>query len=247
MNRKEYDRRAYEKAKPAYAALMKFYPLTTDDLDGELWKTIPDYEDYQVSNFGRVKSFKKGKGKIIKPNLNAGYLRVCLSKNDKPKRFSVHRLVAELFVPNPESNPEVNHIDGHKMNNYVGNLEWATREENLKHAYDTGLKIAPQGEEHYKAKFTNEQILYVRANPDGLTQQQLAAKFGVHFKTISKIQRGKIYRNAGGSIRPKFGVPEEIKKQIRSEYVFGSKEFGCRALAKKYGVGQMTVFRIVNP
>lgn len=99
----------------------------------EEWKTIDGYEDYQVSNFGRVKSLgnnKKRKEKILKPINNKGYQRVHLCKDGKRKLFRVHRLVAMAFIPNPNNYTEVNHIDECKTNNHVDNLEWCTDEYN---------------------------------------------------------------------------------------------------------------------
>ena len=78
---------------------------------------------------------------------------------------------------------------------------------------------------------------------------QLAKMFGVSVSVICAIKRGKTYKAAGGPIRqvkPKPRVPDNIRAQIRAEYVYGSKEFGSTALAKKYGVGMTTVRRIVN-
>lgn len=73
-----------EKAKLAHEALMKFYPLTLEDLPGELWKLIPDCDKYQISNYGRVKSFKGKVPRILKPALSCyGYLYVNLSKGKK--------------------------------------------------------------------------------------------------------------------------------------------------------------------
>lgn len=94
----------------------------------EIWKDIIGYEGlYQVSNFGRVKSFKFGKERILKPGTNKyGYLIVILCKNGKVKHFYVHRLVAEAFIPNPHNYPCVNHKDECKTNNNVNNLEWCT-------------------------------------------------------------------------------------------------------------------------
>ena len=246
MNQKEYNRRRYELNKPAYAALMKFYPLTTDDLDGEIWRPVPDYEDYQISNFGRVKSFWFGKVKILKPVLLLDYLAVTLYKDGKSKMFKVHRLVATVFIPNPDNKPEVNHIDGNKFNNYVGNLEWSTQTENIRHAVANDL--IKSGEGNYQAKLTNEQVEYIRNNPDSLNQYELAKKFGVDRRTISKIQLGQKYKNAGGSTRKpqKQPVPEEIKKQIRAEYKAGVVGCGSYALAKKYGVDPSTIRRIVK-
>lgn len=249
MTKKEWARQRYEtKYKPAYAALMKFYPLTLEDLPGEEWLPIPAYEElYHESNYGRTKSFCRGKVRIIPPHSNGkGYLHVFLSRDGKRKQFRIHRLVAELFVSNPEGKPQVNHRDGVKFNNHVSNLEWATPSENMHHAYDTGL--APLGEEHGQAKLTNEQIVHIRNNPDRLTTVDLAKLFRVKQTTISDIQLGKIWKQARGIVRqPKCTrVSNEIKEQIRAEYVFGSTEFGSYGLAKKYGVNHVTILNIVH-
>lgn len=248
MTKKEWELRRYEKSKLAYAALMKFYPLTLEDLPGEIWLPVVGYEDlYHVSNFGRLKSFKRSKPHILKPRISTdGYLRVALNKGNKQKDFKVYRLVAICFIPNPEEKPEVNHRDGNPLNNHVGNLEWCTRSENMRHAVDTGL--SPLGEEHPKAKLTAEQVRFIRLNPDPLNTIELAEMFGVDSTTISQIQLGRRYKTAGGSIRqskcPR--VSDNIRAQIRAEYVFGSKEFGSRALAKKYGFTPTTILNIVK-
>lgn len=106
----------------------------------EIWKDIKGYEGlYQVSNIGRIKSFKRNES-IMQPNDNGkGYLQVGLTKNGKRSYFKIHRLVAEVFIPNPDNKPEVNHIDGNKKNNTVENLEWCTTKENCQHRQKTGL------------------------------------------------------------------------------------------------------------
>ena len=108
----------------------------------EIWKGVFDYEGlYQVSNWGRVKSFQWKKNWEIRatPKDDKGYCHIALSKNDKTKPCKVHRLVAMTFIPNPENKYSVNHIDGDKENNHVSNLEWATRKEQYQHAKETGL------------------------------------------------------------------------------------------------------------
>lgn len=101
----------------------------------EIWKNIDGYEGlYQVSNLGNVKSLnynKTGKERILKPGTDkCGYRLVGLFKNGKLKFFTIHRLVANSFLENPDHKPEVNHKDEDKTNNCVENLEWMTRKEN---------------------------------------------------------------------------------------------------------------------
>ena len=105
----------YERYKCAYDAFIALYPFTLDDLDGEQWRNIAGYEEfYQVSTFGRVKSFCRGKVTILKPVLQRfGYLLVDLYKDGQSYR--VHILVAKAFIPNPDNKPEVNHTLGNKL------------------------------------------------------------------------------------------------------------------------------------
>lgn len=189
------DNERYTQAKIAYSALMKFYPFTLDDLGGEEWRHVENYANYQISNFGRVKSFWNGKIKILKPTLALDYLRVDLGDGKKHRHFVIHRLVAKAFLPNPDNKPQINHKDTHKFNNYVGNLEWCTASENGKHAFLTGLNENAKGSNDSQAKLTKEQVMLIRLNKDNLSQQQLAKKFGVSRKTIGRVLANKTYKN----------------------------------------------------
>ena len=106
----------------------------------EIWRDIKDYEGhYQVSNWGRVKSIKFGKEKILKLIKDKdGYLQVTLCKNNIKKVYKVHRLVAEAFIDNTDKLPQVNHKDENKLNNNVENLEWCDRLYNVR--YGTGIE-----------------------------------------------------------------------------------------------------------
>lgn len=111
----------------------------------EEWKDIVGFEGvYQVSNEGRVRSLygnHKAREKILRLYTNkSNYWRVHLCSFGKDKRFLVSRLVAQAFIPNPDNLPQVNHIDGNKNNNTIGNLEWITMSNNLKHAFKLGLQ-----------------------------------------------------------------------------------------------------------
>lgn len=104
----------------------------------EIWKDVVGYEGYyEVSNLGNVRSVTRvKKGKQLKPiERRHGYLAVQLhgkGGNERGfKAFSIHRLVAEAFISNPNNYPEVNHIDEDKSNNRVDNLEWVTHKQNM--------------------------------------------------------------------------------------------------------------------
>lgn len=119
----------------------------------EEWKPIEGFEGiYEVSNLGRVKSLKRITDeihhipcKILKPTTNKdGYVRVGMRKNKKQFSKTVHRLVAEAFIPNPNNLPEVNHLDGNKQNNRAENLSWCTAKQNQKHSLEMGLRRASE-------------------------------------------------------------------------------------------------------
>ena len=130
----------------------------------EIWKDIPGYEGlYQVSNFGRVKSLRKAIIMSIRIN-KKGYSTIGLSKTGVFNRKSIHRLVAEAFIPNPDNLPCVNHKDGNKLNNELNNLEWCTYGDNERHAYRTGLKHCGdrKGDKAFNRKLTSDQVAYIK-------------------------------------------------------------------------------------
>ena len=174
-------------------------------MDKEIWKDIEGYEGiYQVSNWGRVRSLDrfvnaKGNSKEFKKGIifklsktRKGYLCATLS-NGHAKKKTVHRLVAQAFIPNPMNKPQVNHIDGNKINNKADNLEWVTGKENVWHAVNNKLMYGLSGQYNSQAKLTNEQA-----------------------------------------------------EQIRKEYIPYSKEYNQCGLARKYGVSQCAIYRIIH-
>lgn len=134
----------------------------------EEWRDIPGYEGlYQVSNFGRVRSLdrivisngfqRKIRGCILKPSVSRrGYYLICLQKESIPKTILVHRLVAQVFIPNPNNLPCVNHKSEIKTENSVENIEWCSYKYNSNYGTRTErfikskskkvAKIAPNGD-----------------------------------------------------------------------------------------------------
>ena len=111
-----------------------------------MWKDVGGYEGvYQIDETGQVKRVDSGRVLKVAVGKN-GYPVVSLWKNNKGQMKYIHRMLGEAFLPNddPLNKTTINHIDGNKTNNDLSNLEWATPSENLKHAYDTGLKVVTE-------------------------------------------------------------------------------------------------------
>jgi hypothetical protein len=173
----------------------------------EKWKFIYNSKFYQVSNFGNIKGIggtiirKDGKPYTVKPCIlkpcisKYGYMLIDL-KLDIYKKYSVHRLVLEMFNPIVNMDKyQVNHIDGDKTNNNINNLEWVTREENMQHAMKIGL-FNPNnrcGEKHPLCKLSHNDIEQIRdiLNTKKYTQHSIAKIFNVSDATISEIKTGK--------------------------------------------------------
>ena len=118
-----------------------------------------------------------------------GYERVMLYKNQKKYCKQVHRLVAENFIPNPNNLPQVNHIDGNKLNNNVNNLEWVSSSENIKHAYDKKLR-----NDKYKVGQYDKNGLLLN-----IYESELEALKKTKIRHINEATRG-IRKTAGGYI-----------------------------------------------
>lgn len=190
-----------------------------------MWKDICGYEGrYRVNTKGQILSMWNGKimSNCIGGN---GYYKVGLRKKSGRKdRLLVHRLIAEHFIPNPNNKPQVNHIDGNKLNNNVCNLEWCTPKENSQHAFKLGLRT-----EHYKnvgkkfGKTSNyHYVSLVRSKADGLFYRAL----------VKATINGKLFAKSRQFSVNKFGEfeAERLAALASNEIVCKYKEFNGYAL-----------------
>lgn len=172
----------------------------------EEWRDCVGYEGlYQVSSLGRVRSMDRWiaygdgrkrfyKGRVLKPSLNRdGYPVVNLGLG---KSVRVHCIVAGAFIGDRPKGLDINHVDGCKANNHVSNLEYATRGQNICHAFANGLSIASRGELSGKALLTEAKVLEIRdLLSQGYTNRAVAKMFGVSKDAISHIRLRKTWKH----------------------------------------------------
>ena len=176
----------------------------------EIWLDILGFENYMISNKGRVWS----KTRVIKGAYNSRRLKIgqiipfhkgdrgyyiinLTSKNGKKKTKYKHRLVAEAFIPNPLNKPQVNHINGDKLNSDIDNLEWCTASENCLHAIETSLYSRQKIDKisYKKRKLTSSQVEDIKKKyrSGQATQGQLSIEYDISQSTISDLINGKRY------------------------------------------------------
>ncbi len=177
----------------------------------EIWRPIPGFAAYAVSDLGRVKRVVPGKRsrecRVAKPWIsNHGYETVGLFMDGKNHKRLIHRLVCETFHgPAPVAGSQVAHGDGTRRNNRADNLRWASRSENMEDARGHGTMAigvrhgrsvcperTPRGEKHGHAKLTEHDVIVIRGI-SGKSGRAVAEMYGVSAATISMIRRRKIW------------------------------------------------------
>lgn len=219
----------------------------------EEWRDIPGYEGiYQVSDQGRVKSFKMYRlypfGNILKPSLSRkGYLVVYLYRNNHPYRTSVHRLMMLTFVGPCPTGHNVNHKDGNKRNNTLPNLEYTTYSENNRHAREIlGVNV---GERSSQSKLTTQQVIEIRKlNAQGINTVKLGRLYGVEPNTIASILKRKTWKHVPPSSndeKPKLQhhLSAEQIQEIQSLHNSG---LGYRKIAKQLGIPRQTIGSLIR-
>ena len=159
-------------------------------IEVETFVKIEGFENYEVSNLGKVRNIKSGI--MLKPKLTEyGYLRHGLYKNNKQKYLFLHRIIATAFIDNPEGKPCVNHIDENKLNNNLSNLEWCSVRENNVH----GTRMKRIAEKLFK------KVIQLDLNDNVLNEfesiKQAGQETGTNAGDISSCCSGKL-KSAGG-------------------------------------------------
>lgn len=155
---------------------------------------------YQVSNLGRVKSLENRsnhkKEKILTSHIRNQYYGVALYRDSRYKNYTIHRLVAEAFIPNPDNLPEVNHKDENKLNNYVDNLEWCDKKYNINYGYSA---ISRQIQNRKRGLSMSKKVLCVETGVIYSSIIEAYRQTGVGQKEIINVCKGKPhYKTAGG-------------------------------------------------
>lgn len=169
------------------------------------WETIYDGL-YRVSNLGDVESKHSGKWVILTATRKDNhYMIVSISHTGIKGNQYVHRLVAMAFIDNPKNKPQVNHINGIKHDNNVGNLEWVTAKENAQHAYKLGLlhqlpkmhrraSECNTGSGHGNSSLTEKNVLDIRKRAfTGETHASIGIVFSIHRATVGYIVNRKTW------------------------------------------------------
>ena len=167
----------------------------------EIFKVCSNHNsNYSISNFGsiiRVKSTQgSGAGRKLSPYINKyGYLRVDFYQDGIRKSHSIHRLVMHYFVGPCPKDREVNHKDGNKQNPYVGNLEYVTSKENIRHAIKLKLR-KNYGENHPRSILTKKIVKNIRKDyRDGFTRREIRRKYSLKKEHVYKIVSYKIWKS----------------------------------------------------
>lgn len=214
-------------------------------------KFIPNTNNkYEIYEDGRV--FSRHVRRFLSPDLHDGYYRYRLTMSDgKLKNLFAHRLVALSFIDNPKNYPVVNHIDGDKLNNLISNLEWCTVQYNCQHANDTGLRVAPKGEECTYAKLTHDIVEEIKQDiSDGMIYDDISDKYNISPSTISLIKNGKRWGDEKTKITSRTGSKNVNSKlneeKVKEIFELLKQKKPQTEIAKIYGVDKGLISSIAR-
>lgn len=162
------------------------------------WKTLPDISNYRIFPDGKIYALHLDRF-VSEYSSRDGYKKVTLRLDNKERKsYSVHRLVALAYINNPENKPTVNHIDGNKENNIVENLEWATRSEQVQHAWDNGLIKDIKSRREAVINALGIRVVCLTTGEIFDSIGQACMKYGIKKSNLTRTCRGEVgYRSAG--------------------------------------------------
>lgn len=149
-------------------------------IDADIWKVV--HKNYLINPYGEL--YSEVSGKMLKGYVGKnGYLYYTFW--DGVREYA-HRLVAKVFISNPNNLPHVNHIDHNPSNNHVSNLEWCTHQHNMKHSYTNPKRNKPKSYKHPNCKISDKDIIDIYKSTG--TLREIANKFNVDQKTVYNIR-----------------------------------------------------------
>lgn len=160
-----------------------------------IFNDVVGYEnDFKISSCGKL--YSKRTNRILKTYINSGGYEVVATKiSGTNKLFRIHRLVAEAFIPNFDSKPQVNHIDGNKKNNDVSNLEWVTNQENCIHSVKIGLTKTYDGRNFSNSVLTDElvrEILRLKFE-ENLSGLKISKRLNLSNDCVKRLLKNKLH------------------------------------------------------
>lgn len=210
----------------------------------EIWKEVPNFPDYEVSDLGRVRSFKQATVRILSPSSDGRYWGVALSRDGEQYRHRIGRLVLLAFVGPLPGGMEMCHNDGDSFNDQLDNLRYDTHNANMQDASRHGVMT---GGDH-KPKLGRGEVYSIRAGfaSGKHSRQELAEEYGVSRSLISHVLRGqRPYEGGLGPIQPRayLRLSDQQVTAIREKRAFGES---VASLAEEYGVSKSMISRIAS-
>lgn len=170
----------------------------------EIYKDIKGFENYRISNLGRIYSKKRNTCLKVKRLVGRGYYQIRLSKNGKYYYKNLHRLIAETFLPNPNNLRTVNHKNGNKLDNRLDNLEWADDCTQQHEACLLGLKSTT------KHVLSNNEIIKVyEMYFKGTSVKDIAELFDTRVQQICKLVKGQRHKKLYRQYLEKFNLQKD--------------------------------------
>lgn len=222
----------------------------------EIFKEIPGYKNYKISNLGNVLATSRRIHVVMKLRRgNSGYYQVNLFSGKKARTFLIHRLVAMRFVDGYSEGLEVNHIDGNKLNNCFTNLEWVTKKQNKQHAIKTGL-VNFVGENHPLSVLTDKNVIdIVNLRNSGMGLREISESLDIPFFAVKDVSSGRTWKHlfSDGLNMKKFknigdrhSNAKITSKDAVDIVLMNAGGVGIHALSDKFGLSSRSIMDILQ-